>query len=133
MTHQDIAYLNTDLELSSLGDLTALAQALERSGLCVLGVSRDEQGQWLSTLETLDQYESPAETIAALLTVIEALPESLQADWQACCDRIFDIGYLCGSQPWAFTQSLPHELLTRIVGVGAALKLTLYPPEQAAD
>jgi len=44
-------YLNTDLDLTSAADLTALAAAFEAGGVPPLHVTRGEDRQWYATFE----------------------------------------------------------------------------------
>jgi len=108
----EIRYLNTDLDLTSATDLTALAAAFEARGLLPFPVRRGENGLWYVTVEKLvDDIEQPEETIAGLLAVIEALEEPHRTTWSNCTLREFNIGYDCGPEPWAFNQSLSTKLL----------------------
>jgi len=124
-----IRYLNTDLDLTSSVDLTTLAAALETGGVPPLHVSRREDGLWYACCETIKQFEEPEGNIAAILVVVESLAEPLRAIWSGCMRREFNIGYDCGTKPWAFTQALSNELLGRIAAAGASLRITLYPAE----
>ena len=123
-----IGYLNSDLDLTSGDDLTALAAAFETEGIFPLHVTLREDRLWYATFETDVQHAQPDSNIAAMLTVIEALPEPLQTAWAGCTLREFNIGYDCGCKPWAFNQRLSSQLLGRIAAAGASLRITLYPP-----
>jgi hypothetical protein len=129
-----ICYLNTDLDLTSADDLTALAAFFETNGFCRLRCDRAGDGLWYATFEVNDPSPCganpahvPENAIAAMLSVVESIPEPLKRIWAACTRRQFDIGYDCGSKPWAFNQGLSAELLGRIAAVGASLRITLYP------
>jgi hypothetical protein len=126
-----ISYLNTDLDLTSLDDLTVLARAFEAGGIFPLHVTRGEDGLWYATFEVLDQYTEPEPSIAAMLAVVESLEPPLRSIWTGCSLREFNIGYDCGLQPWAFNQGLSAELLGRIAAAGASLRVTLYPDRAA--
>ncbi len=123
-----ICYLNTDLDLTSPVDLTSLVTALEATGLLPLHSARREDGLWYATCETGEQFGEPEANIAAMLAVIEALPEGPRATWSACTRRELNVGFDCGAKPWAFNQTLSSELLGRIAAVGASLRITIYPP-----
>ena len=123
-----IGYLNSDLDLTSGDDLTALAAAFEAAGLFPLHVTLREDGLWYATFETEVQHTQPDSNIAAMLTVIEGLPEPLRTVWAGCTLREFNIGYDCGFKPWAFNQGLTSQLLGRMAAAGASLRITLYPP-----
>ncbi|HEX7379653.1 MAG TPA: hypothetical protein VF278_21195 [Pirellulales bacterium] len=125
-----ICYLNTDLEIDSLDNLTNLASALKASGMWSLcEAMKGDDGLWHTRFETNADYNEPEPNIAAMIAAIESLDESLRADWSRCSLREFNIGYDCGSKPWAFNQGLSNELLGRIAAIGASLRWTLYPPE----
>jgi hypothetical protein len=125
-----ICYLNTDLDLTSSGDLTALAGVLESRGIRPLHVTRSEDGLWYATFETTDSHDDPEPNIAAMVVVIESLVEPHRSVWLGCSRREFNIGYDCGAEPWAFNQGLSCELLGRMAAVGASLRWTLYPDRE---
>jgi hypothetical protein len=116
--------------LLSAHDLTALAAAFEVKGLKPTTVTRYVDGMWharFSGNSTGDQcYDEPEPTIAAMLTLIEALAPSLRSVWSGCSQREFDIGYDCGKEPFHFHQGLSADILARLVAAGASLRVTLY-------
>ncbi|MGC8643485.1 MAG: hypothetical protein ACP5XB_26815 [Isosphaeraceae bacterium] len=120
-------YLNTDRDLTSADELTALATAFEAGGAPPLFVTQGDDGQRHATFETIEQHNEPEPNISALLAVVETLEPSLRSDWAGCSRREFNLGYDCGSEPWAFTQGLSSELLGRMAAVGASPRITLYP------
>jgi hypothetical protein len=129
-----IQYLNTDLDLKSADDFTPLAKYLESCGLCLLHVTKGDDDRWHAIVEPAsDESEAdhePERDIADMLSVIEALPADLQAQWLACQLRDFNIGYNCGKTPWAFNQGLSTGLLARLAAVQASLRVTIYPEER---
>ena len=130
-----ICYLNTDLDLTSVEDLSLLAEAFRARGVSPLHVTHREDGLWYATFEVDDQHGEPEPTISAMLAVVESLGESQRAVWSGCTRREFNIGYDFGSKPWAFNQGLSSQLLGRIAAVGAGVRITLYPPagEKSAE
>jgi hypothetical protein len=127
-----ICYLNTDLDLASAEDLTALAAAFEAGGVPPLHLTDGADGLWLATFETNTQFAEPEPNIAAMLAIIESLARPLRSVWDGCTRREFNIGYDCGAEPWAFNQGLPAELLGRMAAAGASLRVTLYPDREPA-
>ena len=121
------SYLNTDLDLTSADDLTALAAALQAAGVFPLHVTRGEGGQWYATFETEEQHTEPEPNIAAMLAAVESLAPPLRSAWAGCPRREFNSGYDCGREPWAFNQGLSAGLLGRVAAAGASLRVTLYP------
>jgi hypothetical protein len=125
-----ICYLNTDLDLTSSEDLTAMAAIFEAQGVFALHVTRGEDELWHATFEIMDRQTEPERNIAALVAIAESLVEPHRSVWQRCTQREFNIGYDCGTEPWAFNQGLSCELLGRMAGVGASLRLTIYPDRE---
>ena len=122
----EIRYLNTDLDLYSSDDLTALAAGLEKCGMAIHHVGEDD-GSWRAHLDLDRCYDTPELTIAAILDVIETLPEALRAIWTGCSRREFNIGFDCGDKPRPFERTLSNALLIRVAAVGAGVGITLYP------
>jgi hypothetical protein len=127
-----IEYLNTDLDLASAVELTCLAEALKDKALFPLHVTKAGDGLWYAKFETETNYDEPEKTINEMITAIEALEEPLKAIWFRCSQREFNIGYNCGTEPWAFEQGLTSELLGRIAALGASLRFTLYPDREGS-
>ncbi len=128
-----IAYLNTDLDLTSRDDLTALAAAFEAGGVRPVHVTQGEDGLWYAMFETAERHSEPEPNIAATLAVIESLAAPLRSVWAGCTRREFNIGYDCGLGPWAFNQALSAELLGRIAAADASLRVTLYPDREQGE
>jgi hypothetical protein len=128
-----ICYLNTDLDLTSSGDLTELAAAFRSAGVSPLHVSHGEDDLWYATFETDEQHEQPEPNIAAMVAVVETLQEPLHSVWSRCTRREFNVGFDCGAEPWAFNQGLSSRLLGRIAAMGASLRVTLYPDREPAQ
>jgi hypothetical protein len=126
-----ITYLNTDLDLRSSHNISHLAAFFKTSGMKLLHVTSTDDAIWYATIEPDDFSDEPAKSIDALLTVIESMPTTLQADWAGCSTREFNIGYDCGDDPWAFNQSISCELLGRLAKAGGTLRITLYPDRES--
>jgi hypothetical protein len=122
-----ISYLNTDLDLKASTEISALLDFLESQGISSLYVDRNEQGVWVTSLETDRAFPDPATNITALLNVIEQLEGELLELWRSLTCREFNIGYRCGDEPTAFSQDIPSDILDRISKLDASLRITLYP------
>jgi hypothetical protein len=122
-----IQYINTDLDLTSREDLTALASTFEAGGVFPLQVWRDKDGMWCACFETSHTHTEPDSNIAAMLAVVDSLPPPLRSVWAGCSRREFNIGYDCGLEPWAFNQGLSVNVIGRMAAAGASLRVTLYP------
>jgi hypothetical protein len=125
-----ICYLNTNLDLTSSDDLTALAAVFESRGLFPLFVDHAQDSLWYARFETPDQFSEPEPNIAAMVAVAESLGEPHRTVWLGCTRREFNIGYDCGVEPWAFDQGLSCGLLGRLGAIGPSLHFTLYPDRE---
>ncbi len=125
-----IRYLNTDLDLVSLDDLTVLAAIFDSRGVFPLHVGREEDGLCYARIETQDSHREPEQNIAAMVAVVESLEEPHRSVWRQCTTREFNLGYNCGADPWAFNQGLSTDLLGRIAGIDASLRITTYPDRE---
>jgi len=123
-----IRYLNTDLDLRSAKDLTALSDFFKSHGAYCLHVTHGEDDLYYATLEADTTCREPEQSISALMSIVESLKGSEKLLWRSCTLREFNIGYDCGSEPWAFNHAISNPLLHRLATAGAALRLTLYPP-----
>lgn len=126
--NETISYLNTDLDLTSADDLTGLAAAFDAQRVFPLHVTRAEDGRWHATFETHDSHEQPEADIAVIMAAVESLSERMRAVWSRSTRRELNIGYDCGSKPWAFNQGLSCAMLARMAAAGVSLRITLYPP-----
>jgi len=87
MSGSSICYLNTDLELASPDDLSALAAALEAQAVVPLHLTRQADGLSYAAFKTAEQHDEPEPNIAAMLAVVETLAEPLRAVWAGCVRR----------------------------------------------
>jgi hypothetical protein len=124
--HQ-IHYLNTDLDLVSDRDLHPLVSALPARGMLSLAVFQRADSHWQAALEADEVFHQPDAHIAAILAAVEGLAPEAGLNWSGCSVRELNIGYDCGDEPWAFTNSLAAATLARIAALGASLRITLYP------
>ena len=129
-----IAYRNTDLMLELGEDLSLLVQELCANGLFALHCTLHDT-TWYAALEIDRESESAEDTLACFLNAIESLTPSARLHWDQCRKRELDVAFDCGDEPWAFNTGLSHATLSRLVAVGASLRLTLYPerPETNAS
>jgi hypothetical protein len=122
-------YINTDLDLVAPQDLTAFAAVLESKGFLTLHKGRHDDGLFYAVFEITDVPASPEQTLQAMLGIIEGFAQPERDSWLRTTERVFNIGYDCGSEPWAFNNRLSTTTLRRMAEAGAALQITLYPPE----
>ena len=127
-----IHYCDTDLDLTSAEDLTALASVLEAKGVFPLHVGCGDDGLWYATFETDNCFDEPDPNIADFITAIESLTEPMRSIWSRCKQREFNFGYECGAEPRSFHQELSSALLGRIAAIGGSLGITIYPDSHEA-
>ena len=127
-----IHYLNTDLDLVSANELTALTAALESRGLYSLHMAHAANGLWRASFETETQHVEPDANIVGICEVLEGLEGQMADALKECTLREFNIGYDCGSEPHSFSHELSLATLRRIVDVGATLRITLYRPDSSS-
>ncbi|MEZ6143460.1 MAG: hypothetical protein R3B84_23065 [Zavarzinella sp.] len=121
-------YRNTDLDLTSPDDLTALAEQLEKRGLALMRrVVQISKVEWFCGFSWGGGWFTEAEqSINSMLSAVESLEPQWRSAWDASSLRVFDIGYDCREEPFAFRQQLSTETLSRLAAVGATLRWTLY-------
>lgn len=127
-------YINTDLLLSAPIELTSLARIIapehvQDAPISCLSVGRSETLEHYANFEAfgpVGHYETPEESINALLDAIEKLPESLRAVWQACSRRTVDIGYRSGSAPAHVVSAISLCTLARMQALGIDMAITVY-------
>ena len=122
-----IQYLNTDLDLRSVEELTPLAAVLESCGLLEIHLKQEEDGSWFAIFEAGCGGAEPDQSISKLLDVLEALAPEHKAMWSRCTVKEFNLGYQCGTEPHPFTQGVSSEVVARIAAVGASMRITIYP------
>lgn len=122
-----IRYLNTDLDLRSVEELTPLAAVLESCGLWENHLKQEEDGSWFAIFEAGCGGAEADQSISTLLDVIEALVPEHRAMWSRCTVKEFNLGYECGTEPRPFTQGVSSKVVARIAAVGASMRITIYP------
>ncbi len=131
------SYSTTELGLYSTEDLTALAAALEARGLIAryraLRIDETEwhriaepQWLWMFNADCGEFYDHPEPEVATLLAAVEALDPPARAAWDGCSQRVFDLGYYCGTKPFSVRHDLSPGTLARLVAAGGLLRITLY-------
>ena len=118
-------YINTDLEVQSVADLSAIEHALGSAVVCLHKSQRD--GLYFASFELSRDHGDPDSCIRAFCSHIEALPPPARAAWSNCVNRTIDVGIEATSakaSQWTVS-SASLESLSR---VGAVLRVTQYPP-----
>jgi hypothetical protein len=132
MRRQAASFLNLDLELNAVNDLSRLAKHLGRSAF-VLYNGRIK-GSYQLCAEPIIRgklSKSPRACTAHLLEALEGLPKEFAAALKACTSRVFDYGFDGGleSKPLSVNISAAH--LARISQLGIQVRITVYPHRPA--
>jgi hypothetical protein len=122
----DIQFLNVDLELESEYDLSRLVKDLGEE-IMVMHDGTIRNYHHLACEITSGNMSGADEIINDFCPLIEQFPPDIKSLWEACCTRIFDIGYESGSRPQSFRSELRASTLQRVANIGAGIIITIYP------
>ena len=117
-------FLNVDLELRAIKELTELVQAFEPGATALNCMPLD--GGYLADLE-LDTQPTEAESaIRSFIELIERLPPRARELWNNASSRDFSIGVQAGSTASSFELALTSDLLRLAADVGARIIFVVY-------
>ncbi len=119
-------YINTDLVLASRRPINLLCDEFERT-CCVLYHQQEAEGDWRATIESdaIDNV-SAENDIQKMLSVVATFSAAAIQQWDNCYIRDINIGFDCG-ETWAYSHSLPDNIVRLVADVGCSLSVTLYP------
>ncbi len=115
-------FLVIDFDLRSGGDLRRLVRAL-KTDFFALHSSLHE-----ATLEFCGDGRDVNKQIEHFAGAILALPPTLRSVWDGCSERIANVGIQAGRGPFPFELPISTHSLGLLLSIGAALKLSVYPP-----
>lgn len=129
-----VHYINTGLLLVAPVDLDLLVRALAKdhlpdAALSCLHVGQGEGVGYQAHFEAFGPegtFDTPEESIKALLDAVERLAQSLQPLWQACTRKTLDIGYESGVTPRCVTHPISIDTLARLQLLGIDLCISVY-------
>jgi hypothetical protein len=125
-------FLNVDLEIESRGDLSLLVEEFGED----VSVLHYGQIRGLNHLrvESGPGSDGDADDIVARLScLVINLPPEARAVWDACCTRVFDIGYDATGPREAFRSEIRNETIQTIAAIGASIVVTIYPPDPSDE
>ena len=123
----DTHYLNTDLEIESKSDLSAIVQEF---GEDVIVLHHGERRGYQHASFEIDSGGTSAgadEIINAFCDLVENLSKEVREIWEGCCSRVFDIGYESGPSPQNFRSEIRTSTIQRVAAIGASIVITIYP------
>lgn len=124
----EIQYLNTDLDIESKSDLSKI---VEEFGEDVLVLHHGERrGYQHASFEIAGGGTDADATINSFCVLIESLPSEVREIWDACCSRVFDVGYESGGSPQNFRSEIRASTIQRVANIGAGVAITVYPEFQ---
>lgn len=117
-------YLNTDLDIESLDDLSPIVQQF---GQDVFVLYRDEaEGHRFASFEVAEDQPDADAAISQFCTLIEAFPARERSVWNSCLKRVFDIGYESGTESGRFRSEISAATVSRAAALGASIMVTIY-------
>jgi len=126
-----IRFLNVDLDVRSDRSLRSLTEDLALRGMFNLRPSDEQAGEQFACYE-LDGHASTAQqTLVAMLSILEAMSPDARETWDAATAREFNLGYDCGTEPWAYNDGVGPDVIRRVAELGGALRITLYPEQSS--
>jgi len=132
--HQDIRYLNTDLDIKSDKPFDKLVGCFRKMRMPENTYTKINNRTWLGCFEVGLQERSPEQTILKFIKVIEKLGKIEMNEWDNCRSKLFNIGFDCGKAPRPYNNfrcCLSAGLLKKIAKLGAGIEISIYPEPNA--
>ena len=126
----EVRFLNVDLEVRGPNDLQPLIDDL---GDDVINLhSGRVHDHYLATFEVAFSGDAN-ELIQSFCNLIENLAAEARDCWNEASLKVFDIGYEAGLGPKSYESTLRPETVAAVAAVGAAIRVTIYPPSSSRD
>ena len=123
-------YLNTDLEIDSLEDMSLL---VDEFGEDVFVIYNGEWGKnYRCAFEVNESLAHANEAISFLCMLVEALPEDIRKIWDNALKKVLSIGFESGSSEKLEVEIEPY-VLERAAQIGAKLNIVIYPTNHGKD
>ena len=126
-----IRFLNVDLDVRSDRSLRSVTEDLALRGMFNLRTADEEAGEQFACYELDGQASSAHQVLVAMLTILERMSPDAREAWDASTAREFNLGYDCGTEPWAYNDGIGPDVILRISELGGALRITLYPEQSS--
>ena len=119
-------YLNTDLEIESIDDLTPIIDEFGGDVICLFhGRVRDLNR---ASFEVAGSMSDANECIRMFYSLVEGLSAEARAVWDSCTRRTLDVGFEGGHDRENCQQTIEHKVLALAASIGTHLVITVYPP-----
>jgi hypothetical protein len=126
-TPSEVRFLNVDLEVRSSTDLQPLIDGL---GEDVMNLHAGKvHDHYLATFEATVAGDAN-QLVGYLCGLVDALGPDARRSWDEASSKVFDMGYEAGVGPKSYESNLRPETVAAIARVGAAIRVTVYPPSK---
>jgi hypothetical protein len=120
-----VHYLNTDLDIESLHDLSKIVGEF---GKDVWILHHGEiRGYQHASFEIAGDAIDADEAINYFCSLVEHLSREARLIWDECSSRILDVGYESGTSPSSFRSEIKAATIKRVADIGASILVTIYP------
>jgi hypothetical protein len=121
-------FLNVDLEVRGPADLQPLIDDL---GEDVVNLHAGRvHDHYLATFEATVSGDAD-HRISYLCRLVDQLDPEARRIWDQASSKVFDIGYEAGAGPKSYESNLRPETIADVARVGAAIRVTVYPPSKS--
>jgi hypothetical protein len=86
---------------------------------------------YLATFEAIVSGDAD-HRISYLCGLVDQLAPEARRNWDQASSKVFDIGYEAGISPKSYESNLRPETIAAVARVGAAIRVTVYPPSKAS-
>ncbi|NER84276.1 MAG: hypothetical protein F6K42_33020 [Leptolyngbya sp. SIO1D8] len=122
-----INFLNVDLEIESHQDLQPIVHDFGEDAINLY--CGKAQGHYVATFEAPHTADVDA-AIAYFCALVDALEEETKVLWETAFTKVFDVGYESGLEPRSYLSEIRADTIQKVAALGAALRITIYPPAQ---
>jgi len=121
-------YLNTDLEIDSIDDVTPIVEEFGEAVVCLYYAPWGAHKRAAFELAGV-VFQDASACIRTFCALVEGLGPEARALWDGCARRVFDIGFEAGRERDNCQQSIDHDALAQVAAVRAHLVITVYPAQ----
>ncbi len=128
-------YINTDVDMESLGDLGRLKEFLRTRANLLYG-ERDEDGLWMIRIEADWPEEigvgkhGAEQDIEELCELLKTAKTLFPGEFEALSRFDFNIGWQASDRRPEGAFTVNNRLVAEIAGMGASISVTVYPSDE---
>ncbi len=121
----EVHFRNVDLEVTSRARLDRLVEAFPDRAYLLS--QWQKQGVHHAAFEMDDRAADPEELVRVFCDLVESLPDDARQVWDACSDRVADIGIHSGDVGNYYASKLQPATLARLAELGIGVAVSVYP------